>query len=234
MVFSLVHDRHRVRVEAVLAPRHLHEVLPAHRLLPERLARRVVRDRVGALLRERDELRRGLDREPLHLGRVDPVDLRERGEELPLRVARRRRQRLALEVLRLHDAGVLAGPDVERGEVEHRADDLDLRPLRDARDHDHGVRQSEIGAVRVDLGDRVSGALRVLQLDVEPLRLVIALVEGDPVRGVVADGEPVEREHDLLRRLRVPDAGDDGRRDERPADQHGAFHGVSFLMGPPS
>jgi len=55
-------------------------------------------------------------------------------------------------------------------------------------------------------------------------RFVIPLVERDPVRGVVADGEPVQGEDQLLRRLR------DGRA-RHGQDVHGREHGGEALHG---
>src|SRR3989338_2256635 len=58
------------------------------------------------------------------------------------------------------------------------------------------------GAPGSPWGGEAPRALGVLQLDIEPLLLVVPLLERHPVGGVVADGEPVEREDHLLRGLR--------------------------------
>ena len=147
-------------------------------------------------------------------------------EHLPLAVAGRRPDRLALEVLGPSDGRVFPTPHVQRRLVEHHADDLGLRPATDRGD-DHGaVGQPDVGAAGVYLGDRVSRALGVLHLDVEAFGLVVAAVERDPVRGVVAHREPVEREGHLLRRLRLGRArpGSDEQRECERDDRQCACH----------
>ena len=90
---------------------------------------------------------------------------------------------------------------------------LTVVPRADRGDDDGGVGEAGIGAAGVDLGDRIARALGVLQGHVEALGLVVALVERHPVGGVVADGEPVQREGELL--LRRGGAG--GGQQARPA-----------------
>src|SRR5262249_37307420 len=64
-----------------------------------------------------------------------------------------------------------------------------------------GVRQSRIGAPAVDLGDRIARALGVLERHLQPLLSEIALVQCDPIGGMVAHRKPVERKGELLRGL---------------------------------
>ena len=142
-----------------------------------------------------------------------PLSLGEGRAHLALAVARRRAERLAFEVLGLGERLVLAAEDVERRLVEHHADRLDAScRAPSAAITTRGVGEAGIGAAGVDLGDRVARALGVLQRHVEALGLVVALVERDPVGGVVADREPVEREGELLLRR-----GAAGRREQRGA-----------------
>ena len=212
----------------MLGPGHHDGVALAHGLLVEGQARRVVGHRIHALLGEGGNLGGGLDVDPGHLVLVDPVELGEGGKHLALPVAGRGAHGLALEVLGLGDGRFLAAPDIERGLVEDHTDHLDLAATAHRRD-DHGaVGQADVRATRVHLRDRVARALGVLELDVEPFGLVVALLEGDPVGGVIADGKPVEREDDLLGRLRRSrqNQGEQRHREEEDGGEK-AHHGVS-------
>ena len=180
------------------------DVAVAHRLLVERQPGGVVGDRVDALLGQRGHLGGRLDVHPGHLALVDPVAAwrtRARPGAGRRRAARRSscpRGPSACVIgvsFRLKKfSGVLSNtmptiltlaPRATRGDAPRR---VSARPAS----------ARPVSTLAIESPE----PFEFSSVTSRPAPCEVALLERHPVGGVVADGEPVQREDELLRRLR--------------------------------
>jgi hypothetical protein len=152
-------------------------------------------------------------------------ELGEQREQDPMAVARRDRERLALEVLRRVDARALAHEDRVRRAPEVGADGFDLDVLVGLGGHEPAeIRAPRLALADGDALDGVAPAGAAQDLHVEPFLPVPALVERREVRRVLAVGQEIEDEGERAHRLRLRVGEREDRQQQNDNDSESLDH----------
>ena len=157
----------------------------------------------------------------IDLAVVDAVDAREQRQQPRRGTAGRRPDGAALEILQRLDRSIGANHQCAGTSVVHLIDHARRlgRLLRGGRDQRVDIAEAGLVIAGHDAGDRCRRAFALVDHDIEPLLLEIALVARDVEPGVYALIFPVEREANLGRRLGKARPGDE--RHGQRAGNHG-------------
>ncbi len=158
-------------------------------------------DRIAPPGDDRGVLRCRVRTDDVHLLDIDAGRSHESGQQRGRRVAVGDDQRLAFNVLGLRDAALEVVDNADRIALIETHDRFDRQALCYQLHHGAAVDGGELAVPVADRLRHIGRTIAGLDGDVEPFSLVVAVLDADEVRRMVAADDPVQAQGDLLRIL---------------------------------